>query len=237
MVLVIFQFGGEYINTGNTYTDWPKWITALCSILTLFLAFKIWKNYDVKKHFVKKQLDTVFDLYASISNTRIRIEAHTKNTMKAETFYLGDIISLLGDIDRQVFLTTTPILIDVRILSDVSFMKFIENPFTPKAIVTELEKFRVKFKSGEEPLEGNYAIMEIAYLPEQEPKNYLRHLLEVKGETYNSFGNYLSQAFTVKNAIQTWLKKFEVYDMNLRHDRRIRIHGVSLHSQDEKQTH
>lgn len=233
MLLDLFHFGGEYYNTGETSTDWPKWISVISGLLTLFLAFKIWKNYDVKKHFVKKQLDTVFDLYTAISTTKITIELHKGNEIKIQTILFGDIVTLLADIDMGQYLNTSPVYIDFRILHNIPFIKFIENPFTPKSIVSELEKFRSKIRFTDEPDEGDYAILELDYLIEHGPFKNKRILLTPKSDTYKSIGSYIRQALAVNNAIKNWLKKFEVNDMNLRHDRPIKLHGRFLHIPDE----
>ena len=67
---IVFQ-SGEFYNTQSS-VDWTKIFGLIFSGLTLWLAFQIWKNFDVKKHFVKKQLDTVFDLYSDLTSIKLR---------------------------------------------------------------------------------------------------------------------------------------------------------------------
>ena len=241
MTLSQIQIGGEYYITGPTPgIDWTKWVSIIISGCTLILAYKIWKNYDIKKHFVKRQLDTVFELYNDITKAQIKIELKDDNYTdilfknKKLTVKLSNIINMLGNMEMQRYLNTTPLYVDLFIIStDMPYMKYIENPFLPQPIVNQLRGLWGGFKYVNElPTTGKYVV--ISNADESLKPNWKPLYGKVDSETYDSFKNYVTQLLSVKKSVQIWLKQFGVQDMNLIDDGPIKMHGIGLYTPKEK---
>jgi hypothetical protein len=77
-MLIDIHISGENIYTGSP-VNWAQWLSACASCGAFYLAYRIWKNFNTKKEFVKRQLQTVFELHATIKSTTLRLTSVTKD--------------------------------------------------------------------------------------------------------------------------------------------------------------
>jgi hypothetical protein len=222
MLLDLFHFGGEYYNSGVSSFDWLKLITALCSVATLILAYRIYKTFDVHKKFAEKQLSVVFELVQDLEKIDLRICRYDEDNEPSYQERL--LFSRLQD-----FVKSTPkeilngrIVMRIGLINDLYYMHYQENPFLPKSIAKEMHNmFGQSHKVDTTYDEKNFLNDVFVNYWKDVPYHIAVHESEIlgwlsfKGRPVETLGDYLTQMLAVKKSITSWLKKYGAEDINI----------------------
>lgn len=216
MLIDIFHFGGEYYNTVGSQIDWIKLIGTILSGLTLYLAFKIYKNWDVKKHFIKKQLDTVFDLVNEIESTTIVINVHKNGSTITLAWRLSEIHEMTQKIIYEDLLNNRNAIMSDGIVNHMKFTQYNRNPFLPRSIAEELMKIhrlRLHLEDSNVDLENFVVLSKSGEILDM---NFTKkNIMQIANPEFQTIGSYFKQVIVIKAAIITWLKGFDVKELNI----------------------
>jgi len=190
----------------------------LVSIATLVLAWKIYQNFDVKKQYVNKQLDTVTNLSTEITNTKVYVSfyrgipeefqnhghTHVLEAYKLDFFSLKSINKNVDKFEK-VYVRAS------RMNQIFSFLDYMSNPVLPSTIAKKLNDLH------------KYIEYSICTPKEELPNNYILLSPVSRSENEKLFFTYeyksreeLRECVTaVHTAIIEWLKKYGAEDINL----------------------
>ena len=228
----IIQSSSEYI-TASYNIDWAKWIGVLISACTLYLAYKIYKTFDVHKRFAEKQLSVVFDLVQQMEQCDFLLSYFDEtNTERAIYLPLNKIHEdfnpkqiIFDDVvinkpskfqsKRPEF--NKPLLIH-RTVFQLPFLHHYYNPFLPKSIAVKMKKLS-KLNStcvpvAESEIDSRYFMITISSNPTSRIllMNDWMHSDDYPYATYHLFSYYIIQ---LRKSITKWLKKYGAKDLNI----------------------
>lgn len=218
-LLDLFHFGEVYYLDGEISTiDWPKWISSLCSVFTLILAYKIYKSFDVSKKSKEKQLNTVFDLVKEMQTSFVLFDS-SKNALMSSQFHFNQFEKLLEvDYYKAAFESQ-----DVKFDDELFLMPYTEysnNPFLPITIAKELKplsnwSYNFKNEKGKLIDENNHYLLYI-YSEEEGHFNSLKSQTHVNPSlAFKNIYEYINQVLKLYAAINKWLKDHGVTDLNI----------------------
>ena len=153
LILPAMISDGDNFNTLADYATFHTYILSiwglLLNIYLVYIAFKAYQNFDVKKQYHNKQLDVVTNLSNEISSTILSNMMHL--TIEKET---GEESTALTGLTYSVFemalLNYSKYdLMCVRgnnIENTFPFLKYRKNPILPKSIARQLNKLYRPFQ-------------------------------------------------------------------------------------------
>lgn len=196
------------------------WGLVLNAIL-VFIAYKAFKNFDVKKQFHNKQLEVVSELATNISDSKlsnmtykVSIDPNGKEHQIATGFTFNFFEIALG-FDYSKF--DMIVVRSNNIENTFPFLKFKNHPMLPKSIAIELGKLY-------RPLQYSFALNE-----KDIPKNYVVLYQEVKSRntekeedysqswTYKLYDNpkeFNKDVLSLRNSIIDWLNDYGADNLN-----------------------
>jgi hypothetical protein len=180
-----------------------EFFSLLLSSLTLLLAYRIYKNFDIKKSHVNKQLNTVLQLIEEINqclipvsfwrkipeNILAKLPEHLrekKATLESWHYSLFTIASL--DNAHQKFQ-------DIYLSAGVKLSEFY-SPFTQYTNFERASERYVELKSAK--MEGTELLLQFPDLI----------------DTYKSWDNFILASKNLKLEIEKWLNKYGSKDVN-----------------------
>ena len=212
--------GGKSQNLSE-YTAFLSFITSFWGLvinaLLLVIAYRAFKNFDVKKQFHNKQLELVSNLAMELAQTelsnmmcRISIAPDQSEHQIRDGFTL-DFFSIALDFDYKKF--DRVFVRGNNIEFTFPFLKHRNNPLLPKQIADSLRKLY-------RPLQYSFAIRKDKF-----PKNYVSLYSSnipddhySKGWTYELYDNPQDFTNDVRNlrlSIINWLKRYGADDINI----------------------
>ena len=202
-------------------------VTILISAFTLIFAYKIYKNFDVKKTHVNKQLETVLDLIQEINKTRIVVCFWTKIPKEILDRRSGKVPDILNNYkatlmsyEYSLFNLTMcddkesqydDIYFSSKVNEILPFISFVNNPLLPKEIAKKLSKFYspiVSYKSFDDASEK---YVELRSLSDENETTFQKPDFM---DTYESWTNFIKCTKQLKNELENWLKKYGSEDIN-----------------------
>ena len=88
-----FNFG-EFYNTQSSF-NWLSLVSAVVAAFALYITYRAWKNYDVKKHFIKQQMDTVFELVGTLQKTVFIMDTKDNGSYRSVTIRTNRISEMM----------------------------------------------------------------------------------------------------------------------------------------------
>jgi hypothetical protein len=211
----------------------PYWVPILAviiSVFSLWLAYKISKNF-ARNEFVKKQIETIIQVVTLIHDSPFDL---TIRKYSSEAGYGGTsfIITLFevnelvkGKQEQFQSHMNFPILFDIACNQLLDIKRMIDNPFLPKSIADELEKFYSVLPSGRVNFENlnNESIKVIKSNVFEnngyEAPNVTPPLLrEPHGFAFMSLENFMICSLKLEETLISWLKEYNVKEINIRKD-------------------
>lgn len=194
------------------------WGLALNGIL-VYIAYKAFKNFDVKKQFHNKQLEVVSQLATEISGTkltnmsyRLSVDTNGKEHQIATGFTFNFFEIALG-FDYSKF--DMIVVRSNNIENTFPFLKFKNHPMLPKSIASELEKLyrphQYSFTMSEKDLPKNYILL-FREKPETKKEEDFSHSWIYK--LYDSPTEFNKDALTLRNSITDWLNDYGADNLN-----------------------
>lgn len=198
----------------------------LVNILTLLFAYRIYRNFDIKKSHINKQLETVLSLVQSINDTLILTNYRSKipqkilDTLPEQINYRSVVTSwyfslfMIADFKNEHDKKTNnkDIYLSANIKTILPFLSYINNPLLPKSIAEKLSKFYspfIKYGTFDKASEEFVELMPLKHT-ESEAKFQLPDLLD----TYHNWANFISCSRNLKKEIENWLNKYGSEDIN-----------------------
>jgi hypothetical protein len=204
----------------------------LINFLTLLFAYKIYRNFDIRKAHINKQLDTVLDLVQEINQTLIpvnfwrKVPKHVLESLPDQfkekaalegwhftLFIIGDLKNETPKFDN-VFLST-------NIKSILPFILYMNNPLLPPKIAESLSRFYSPLVSYGSFENASDKFVELSTLSKHEQDAGFQ--FPDIPDTYKTWDSFIESAKNVKVQIDKWLKKYGTtdinYNFNLQHPR------------------
>ena len=213
---IVFQ-SGEFINPASSSFNLQSFIQMIVAIGGLSFALYQYRNYDIKKQFRKKQLETVIELTVIIEKTVLTLEMSDGKTTTLDSIKLSEIHKAFHSESLRNYFQNPNLVIGNGVLYQLDFLSFSENLFLPMAIAEEVLKLSdIKFEPSKTVItETNYIHLKL------EKDKSLDFFIDSPGwgianPELQTLETYLLQILKIKTAINKWLKKFDVHDLNIK---------------------
>ncbi|MBK9413073.1 MAG: hypothetical protein IPN61_06530 [Bacteroidetes bacterium] len=217
MVLDIVFQSGEFYNNPSSF-DWTKLLAPAATMIGVYVAYRAFNNYDIKKLFKKRQLETVIELILIIEASEFTVYVNKGNSSFQTTICFNRIHSSFKNQELKKRLEMPNLIFSHKVLNEMKYLVYANNPFCPKIIANEIKKLtEIKF---EENLQ-NISIKESDYVhlkfeDEREPQFVGNPVTwGIKNPELQTIESYLHQIMKIKLTINKWLKKFDIDDINL----------------------
>jgi len=202
----------------------------IISAITLFIAYKIFRNFDAKKTHINKQLETVLNLIEEINKKSISVEfkhkipQHILEKMKnmpehlergKSTFisYEMTLFSISRLKNPKVEYGNVLLNTNTEVLDLLTFIKYIYNPLLPTSISDRLKAFYSPVRNFKQfdNLSENFVVLS--------PNNH-------KDESYSypdyavafkDWDSFINCSIELKTEIHNWLKRYGADDINFYH--------------------
>jgi hypothetical protein len=207
-----------------------NFIGLIVSIFTLYLAYRIFKSFDVRKNHINKQLETVLNLVQEINDTVFKISDHHKipqdvleqmkkspvssnytttfSSIQSTLWFISDGNPSIHE-DSNVFLKT-----DVK--TTMPFLNYMNNPLLPKTIALKLGAFYSPFtdySNSERASDTYFVIVRIKTGEKMDLSQSYQYPHFAK--PFENWGNFIFASKDLKDEILRWLKKYGANDINL----------------------
>ncbi len=211
--------------------NWDKIAPIIISSASFFVAlsillisWKLYKNADAKKMFVKNQIDCLCKMIAEMRKHTLYI-SHIDFESRIRTFEtkIVDIKSFLNDKNKYLplLMKDNSIYIDYSFLKRLKFIDYKDEIFLPKKIAIELNKFYtgLSYSTGAEKIDGKGNII---FLNGGLAPNETAHGLRLWENIYwaNQFPYerdvkyFLNHFLTIQHMSKKWLGKYGI-DLNI----------------------
>jgi hypothetical protein len=222
MILEIFRIGGEYYNE-PAGIDWAKWIGVLFSGVTLYIAYKIYRSFDVSKKIKEKQLTIVFDLVKAIQSTSVvfQVKGHGERRISHEIAF-SHVHSTIDNPSMKENFKNINVKWDYNAFM-LPFTEFTDNPFLPISIAKELKPLSIWFYTARD--ENDVLIDDqnyVMFFIDGDQEDYYNTQGQThinKSVKFKTVGEYIKQVIKVYSAIDAWLKIHGADDLNIRVDK------------------
>jgi hypothetical protein len=200
-------------------------LSLIFSALTLFIAYKIYKNFDAKKTHVNKQLETVLNLVEDINKTIISVSFKNKipkdiledvrlpgagksaiSTWPYSLFIISELNNSSHKYDHVVLDG------DTEVFKVLPFIKYINNPLLPTLISKKLRAFYSPYKkfSHFDSISENFVVLN------SDNKDEMFEYLDFI-PAFKNWDGFIQCSKDLKIEIQKWLKKHGAEDINFNH--------------------
>lgn len=192
------------------------------NIATLIIAYLLYRNFDVKKTHVNKQLETVLSLVEEINKTVIKVNFWTKipshvvermqqpidHTATLESWRLSLFLISQYDIKTQKF---EDVFLHKTVLEVLPFVSYMNDPLLPKSIADKLRAFYSPITNYKqfEKASTDYVTLG-SYGNQPSVLQYPDFIASFK-----SWENFVVSAKDLTHEIQRWLKRYGASDINL----------------------
>ena len=195
----------------------------ILSLLTLLFAFKVYRNFDVRKSHINKQLDTVLALIKEINSTLVmvkfwrKVPAFVMDTLPEDKRIKATLESwhfnffIIGKLKNQ-----DPKFGNVYLSHNVKqvfpFISYMYDPLLPKSIADALSQFYsplMNFSSFEATSEKYVELSAVKVSSEKMEFHHPGH-----NDVYASWDNFIYYAAKVSDEMELWLKKYGSADIN-----------------------
>jgi hypothetical protein len=201
-------------------------LSLLISGTTLFLAYRIYRNFDIKKTHINKQLSVILSLVEEINNTQIQVGFYSKipteillelpeqvrpqNKEDAvfDSWYYSLFLIASGNIGYQ----QQDVYISSDIMNVLPFLHYMNNPLLPSKIADKLHKFYSPFNNlgSFEFASDKYVVLSSTNKHENVRKFQYPSMID----TYKNWDNFIICARELKKEIKDWLETYGSKDIN-----------------------
>lgn len=177
-------------------------ISIIGTVITIYLALKIYNNFDVRKSFLQEQLKVVCELSNECYRFSLRTYYHPDVVLKYPLFLDFFNRQEIEGYDKIYFTTH-------KVVELFPFIKFRQNILLPKSIADVIRKFDVKMTDiDSESMPDKYILLmqgqdNIKNVPHYYFYNYYMR--------YNEFHELTKELI---KAIEDWLGKYIPKDIN-----------------------
>ena len=191
--------------------------SCLLNLALMVIAYKAYRNFDVKKQFHNKQLELVSELATDITSThlsnmmyRISIDPDGEEHQIATGFTLSFFELSLGfDYSGYQMIVVK----GNNLEKTFPFLKYKNHPLLPKSIASELKKFyqplQYSYSIGKKDLPKNYVVLYGAATSLEGPDahKWLYKLYDVPTD-------FRKDARALRTAITSWLGEYGAENLN-----------------------
>lgn len=189
----------------------------IVNIILVVLAYKAFKNFDVKKQYHNKQLELISNLAIDISSTvlsNMLYETKTDPTGEDHLIATGFTLSFFEisiGFDYSKF--DSIYVLSNNIENTFPFLRYRKNPILPKSIAIELNKLY-------RPLQYNRAVKK-EFLPKNYIKLYSNNIDDSDisktwlYEFYKSPNDFQKDSLALRKSIVDWFKEYGAEDLNI----------------------
>ena len=192
------------------------------SAFTLFIAYKLFKNFDAKKLHVNKQLETVLNLVETINKTIITVSFKNKipkhilekvgniapgqaslSAYSHSLFY----ISRLGNSNQKY----EHVMLDANtdVITVLPFLNFINNPLLPTSISKKLAVFYSPIRNFRHFDQVSDGFVVLGSFGKDDMYGYPDFV-----PAFKDWDGFIKCAAELKTEINSWLKKYGAVDIN-----------------------
>ncbi len=197
------------------------------AIGTLFFALHVYRRFSLRQQLLEKQLQTVFDLVQSLQNTNLHIGLKGVTDDSKTTF--GHFLTFFemkndGTWLRDALTVDEKLLFSWEAWDELEFKKFANNPYTPKPIATALRTFILDGPTNQyDDKEFPRLVSLLSYGAYTDKKrmgddrrsaHQLWHVTDCP--VVRNFASVHDACNELIDAINKWLKDYQVADLNLR---------------------
>jgi len=225
MLLDFVYQTGEIHNVSGGGFQWTSLIAPGLTLATILIGLWQYRNYDLKKIFKKKQLETAMDLIIAIEKTKLKIEYNSTQydnpynyTM---TLQFNELHKAINDVYFQTYSRYPNFFLGYKVLYELEFLSFAENPYLAKPIAIELKKI-VQFEYPSSPStpttadldeEDDYVLIKSVDI-EMNGKHISMRGKRFTNPELQTLHSYLYHILRIKRSINDWLKQFDIKDLN-----------------------
>lgn len=217
----------EFLKFIKDYPASVALVSFLVSCSSLYVSFSAYMNF-ARNEFIKKQIQVVTDLVSYLHEDFFRLSfTHYNNRNGSIAGIYPTTLFELSELkikEKDVAFFENPICFSKNCNQVLDIKKFINNPFLPKSIADELEKFysRNHINISIASLNGDKVIIldskhfEKGLFEIPDPK--LRIIKQSAAFALLTYENFCTCSVNLENAIIKWLKIYKVKEINIRKD-------------------
>jgi len=199
-------------------------IAALTSILTLFVAFKVFNRLSFRRQILQKQLDTVFQLISVLQDLTIYIGGKGLyddiNITSGFRIKFFDFKFDKNNPNYKILFIEEKLLFTYDWYEQNPLKGWDNNPFLPKSIARKIEMFTITF-----PYPAyTENVKKVVYInldpfdktiqrKERKRTDYIYNPDDICCQDFESFHSICNDLI---NEIEKWLKKYDANDLNLK---------------------
>jgi len=188
----------------------------ILNIILVCIAYKAFKNFDVKKQFHNKQLDIVSELAALISSMEFYLNLYTLTPKESSDnpHSLYGVNTSFFDITVG-YNTSKYELICIRgnnLENTLPFLKFRYHPLLPKSIADDLKNLCKEFNrvENDELNTKNYVLLENTKRQyKKEPTGHIKYTF------YETTSNLKKDISNLRKSIMDWYEKYGADNLNI----------------------
>jgi hypothetical protein len=196
-------------------------------MISLYLTRRNYQNF-AKQEFVKKQIQVITDLVQSLHNDKINFQFTTYLGNGATAGHYDATIFEVQElkvIDSHPDYYQNPICFNGICNQLLNIKNFIDNPFLPKSIADELEKFyaRNHYDVKKEELKGEHIIVvntkhfETGIFERQDGNSH-RVVKQSQAFALLNWANLIECSKRLETSIVNYLTRYKVKEINIRKD-------------------
>lgn len=192
-------------------------ITAIGTLGLFVSGIIIARKISFKRELNKRQLETVFEFVKELQNLKFHFNYLVADYPKIGDSHSGNIWYRFFDfniekieVHKELSKEDLVLYISRDFLQGNQIFKFIHNPFLPKSISEKLIYLSARGGNQKEfAIERNQVFI-------SDDSNFTEHIfLNERSVCYSSIKNFIASSQELRDSINTWLKKFDVDDLNV----------------------
>ena len=203
----------------------PDWISALCSILTLIFAYRIYRKFDLDKKFAEKRFDAVLEFANFLEDKKYRLVKYT-NSLPGTSLLNIEFVNIihLSNINQnnawiQDDIKNSKLVIHMNHYVGDDILNFGYKMFLPKQLAHEIkrlsnsEMYKVPFEKIDFSNIEQYVFLEIigkkTFVESQDEYTICN------AAPYSSVMAFVNRHIIIRNQLNDWLKEHGGNDLNI----------------------
>ena len=188
----------------------------LINIILVYIAYKAFSNFDIKKQFHNKQLEIVSELTTSISNVELSImfyEAFLYKTGDKQYSAAGYTLSFYEIVFGLSYNSFEMIYVKSNNIEEVfSFLKFRNHPLLPKKISLALNKLYRPLQYSPSVDKNDFPKK---YFTLTQPNKIEEDNSSIYTYKYKTPTDFIRDCKNLREAIIDWYKVYGANDLNI----------------------
>jgi hypothetical protein len=213
-----------YHESKSIFDSFPGWISAIASVITVVIAYQIFKNQDAKKVIVKLHLKKVLQLKNDFENSYLSTMKHDEEKeTKPEFAHLAASIDLIylynfelmekNKDDYSSYFKNFPLFFHPRFFLTSPLFRYTTDYTIPKNIRTEIsnlisldlvEEVKEQFEDKSYIFINYFVMPNVKYVEEPKAARSLQH------KKIKTFEEFHAQVLKIKSEIHSFFRKFDI---------------------------